>query len=62
MLPAEGIAAWHATHCLVLTQIRCVRQRFGIEGCEALLPGLLAMVERCAGHGVQRLEVGMAHR
>ena len=40
----------------------CVCQRFGIEGCEALLPGLLAMVERCAGHGVQRLEVGMAHR
>ncbi|KAK9823055.1 hypothetical protein WJX81_005034 [Elliptochloris bilobata] len=37
-------------------------KRFGVEGCEALLPGLLAMAEHCASHGVQRLEVGMAHR
>jgi 2-oxoglutarate dehydrogenase E1 component len=33
-----------------------------VEGCEALLPGLQALVARCAGHGVERLEVGMAHR
>ena len=37
-------------------------QRFGIEGCEALLPGLRALVSRCAQHGVERLEVGMPVR
>ena len=37
-------------------------QRFGIEGCEALLPGLEALVERCAARGVRRLEMGMPHR
>jgi 2-oxoglutarate dehydrogenase E1 component len=37
-------------------------KRFGLEGCEALLPGLHALVEASAGHGVRRIEVGMAHR
>lgn len=37
-------------------------QRFGVEGCEALLPGVDALLGRCAGHGVRRVEVGMAHR
>ena len=37
-------------------------QRFGIEGCEALLPGLEALVERAASRGVSRVEVGMPHR
>lgn len=37
-------------------------RRFGLEGCEALLPGLLALVQRSAAHGVQRVEMGMAHR
>ena len=33
-----------------------------MEGCEALLPGVDALVERCAAGGVRRIEVGMAHR
>ncbi|KAK9810028.1 hypothetical protein WJX72_003602 [[Myrmecia] bisecta] len=37
-------------------------KRFGVEGCEALLPGMAALVERCAEHGIQRMEVGMPHR
>ncbi len=37
-------------------------QRFGVEGCEALLPGVDALVGRCAVAGVRRIEVGMAHR
>jgi 2-oxoglutarate dehydrogenase complex dehydrogenase (E1) component-like enzyme len=37
-------------------------KRFGLEGCESLLPGLHALVEAAAGHGVRRVEVGMAHR
>ena len=32
-------------------------QRFGIEGCEALLPGLRALVRKCAHSGVQHIEV-----
>ena len=37
-------------------------QRFGVEGCEALLVGLEALVARSAQHGVRRIEVGMPHR
>ncbi|BDA49631.1 probable 2-oxoglutarate dehydrogenase E1 component [Coccomyxa sp. Obi] len=37
-------------------------KRFGVEGCEALLPGVDALVGRCAAAGVRRIEVGMAHR
>lgn len=37
-------------------------QRFGIEGCEALLPGMRAMAYTCAQHGAQHLLVGMPHR
>jgi 2-oxoglutarate dehydrogenase complex dehydrogenase (E1) component-like enzyme len=32
-------------------------QRFGVEGCEALLPGVDALLGRCARHGVRRMEV-----
>ena len=35
---------------------------FGVEGCEALLVGLEALVARCAEHGVRRIELGMPHR
>lgn len=37
-------------------------KRFGLEGCEALLPGLRALAEAAAGHGVQDIKIGMAHR
>jgi len=47
---------------LSLSFVNCAPQRFGIEGCEALLPGLEALVERCAARGVRRLEMGMPHR
>ena len=33
-----------------------------MEGCEAVLVGLEALVERCAQHGVRRIELGMPHR
>ena len=34
-----------------------VAQRFGIEGCEALLPGLRAMVKDSTRYGVEHIEV-----
>ncbi|CAI5985220.1 unnamed protein product [Closterium sp. NIES-65] len=37
-------------------------KRFGIEGGEALVPGLLALLGRAAGSGVKFVELGMAHR
>ena len=37
-------------------------QRFGVEGCEAVLVGLETLVARCAQHGVRRIELGMPHR
>lgn len=37
-------------------------KRFGIEGCEALLPGLWALLEKAADLGVRDLQIGMAHR
>ncbi len=42
-------------------QLSCL-QRFGVEGSEALLPGLQEVVQRCAQHGIKRIEVGMPHR
>ena len=35
---------------------------FGIEGCESLVPGLLAMLEEAAGSGTEAVEFGMTHR
>jgi 2-oxoglutarate dehydrogenase E1 component len=37
-------------------------KEFGIEGCEALIPGLLAMFEVAAHQGVEDIEMGMSHR
>ncbi|GJP75071.1 hypothetical protein CLOP_g5569 [Closterium sp. NIES-67] len=37
-------------------------KRFGMEGGEALVPGLLALLGRAAGSGVKFVELGMAHR
>eukprot|EP00960_Hanusia_phi_P073852 768101-Hanusia_phi.AAC.4 len=37
-------------------------KRFGIEGAEAVLPGLHALVTRGAELGVEGVELGMAHR
>jgi 2-oxoglutarate dehydrogenase E1 component len=37
-------------------------KRFGIEGAEAVLPGLHCMIKRAASLGVEGVEIGMAHR
>lgn len=36
-------------------------QRFGIEGCEAVLPGLKALAAASAAAGVRRIEVIIRH-
>lgn len=35
---------------------------FGVAGCEALLPGLWSILESSVSHGIEVIEVGMAHR
>ena len=37
-------------------------KRFGIEGAEAVLPGLHSMIRTAAAQGVEGVEIGMAHR
>ena len=37
-------------------------KRFGLEGAEALIPGLQSLVETAAERGVEQIVVGMAHR
>lgn len=37
-------------------------KRFGLEGCEALIPGLKALIDRSVDHGVERVVLGMPHR
>lgn len=36
--------------------------RFGLEGCEAALPGLQTVVRTCSENGVGKIEIGLAHR
>ncbi|GBG61859.1 hypothetical protein CBR_g23812 [Chara braunii] len=37
-------------------------KRFGIEGCESLIPGLFSLFKRAADAGIENVELGMAHR
>ena len=37
-------------------------KRFGLEGCEALIPGMKALIDRSVEHGVKHVTIGMPHR
>ncbi|KAI9297678.1 2-oxoglutarate dehydrogenase E1 component [Neoconidiobolus thromboides FSU 785] len=37
-------------------------KRFGLEGCEALIPGMKAMIDQAADLGTESFVIGMAHR
>ncbi|KAF8494545.1 2-oxoglutarate dehydrogenase E1 component [Gautieria morchelliformis] len=37
-------------------------KRFGLEGCEALIPGMKALIDRSVDHGVKSITMGMPHR
>ena len=39
----------------------CVHS-FGLEGCEALIPGMKALIDRGAELGVESVVIGMPHR
>ena len=37
-------------------------KRFGLEGCESLIPGMKALIDRSVEHGVKDIVIGMPHR
>ncbi|KAI9568385.1 thiamine diphosphate-binding protein [Boletus coccyginus] len=37
-------------------------KRFGLEGCEALVPGMKALIDRSVDSGVKHVTIGMPHR
>ncbi|KAJ9056447.1 2-oxoglutarate dehydrogenase E1 component [Entomophthora muscae] len=37
-------------------------KRFGLEGCESLIPGMKALIDRAADLGTESFVIGMAHR
>jgi len=37
-------------------------KRFGLEGCETLIPGMKALIDHAADLGVETVCVGMPHR
>lgn len=38
------------------------QKRFGVDGCEVLIPGCIAMLEHAALHGATNAVIGMPHR
>ena len=70
---SSSVAAGHARlklNCLLMTLLAewpdqwsmpCL-QKFGVEGCEALLPGLREAARVSADEGATELFVGMPHR
>ncbi|KAI0300421.1 2-oxoglutarate dehydrogenase complex E1 component mitochondrial precursor [Russula brevipes] len=37
-------------------------KRFGLEGCESLIPGMKALIDRSVDHGIKHVTMGMPHR
>ncbi|KAI9884205.1 MAG: cis-prenyltransferase [Watsoniomyces obsoletus] len=37
-------------------------KRFGLEGCESLVPGMKALIDRSVEHGIKDIIIGMPHR
>lgn len=37
-------------------------KRFGLEGCESLIPGMKALIDRSVDYGVKDIVIGMPHR
>ncbi|KAK9767478.1 2-oxoglutarate dehydrogenase E1 component [Basidiobolus ranarum] len=38
------------------------QKRFGLEGCESLIPGMKALIDRSVDNGVESIVMGMPHR
>jgi 2-oxoglutarate dehydrogenase complex dehydrogenase (E1) component-like enzyme len=40
----------------------CFEIRFGLDGCEVLIPGMKTLIDRSAELGIESIVIGMAHR
>lgn len=45
-----------------LAQKWAAAKRFGLEGCETLIPGMKELIDRAADSGVESIVIGMSHR
>jgi 2-oxoglutarate dehydrogenase E1 component len=54
--------AWSETFESFLAAKYTAAKRFGLEGCEALVPGMKALIDASAERGVDNVVLSMAHR
>ena len=54
--------AWSENFESFLANKYAAAKRFGLEGCETLVPGMKAMIDRSADLGVETICLGMPHR
>ncbi|KAK9832587.1 hypothetical protein WJX81_001617 [Elliptochloris bilobata] len=54
--------AWSEMFESFLANKYTAAKRFGLEGCEALIPGMKALIDRSAEAGVESICIGMPHR
>ena len=53
---------WSSSFEAFLAQKYPNDKRFGLEGCETLVPGMKAMIDRSVDYGVKDIVIGMPHR
>ena len=58
---ARGLAAGHGFEA-VLEKKFGTEKRFGVDGCESLIPGMNQMIEQASSAGVKTCIIGMPHR
>eukprot|EP00250_Pteridium_aquilinum_P034625 c7842_g1_i1 orf=180-3287(+) len=53
---------WGTTFENFLANKWAAAKRFGLEGCETLIPGMKELIDRAADAGVESIVIGMSHR
>lgn len=54
--------AWSEMFESFLANKFAAAKRFGLEGCETLIPGMKALIDRSTEQGVESIVMGMPHR
>ena len=54
--------AWSEMFESFLAKKYSTAKRFGLEGCETLIPGMKALIDKAADQGVDNVVMGMPHR
>ena len=54
--------AWSEMFESFLANKFAAAKRFGLEGCETLIPGMKALIDRSTDMGVDSIVMGMPHR